>query len=76
MDADMATWNPRANDVFLQALEIRDHAARSAFVSQACGGEPELLDQVHALLVASEQPDNILERRGGRHGHRDVRGDR
>ena len=56
----MATWNPRANDIFLDAREVRDPAARSAMVDEACRGEPELRDQVRALLAAGEQAGIVL----------------
>ena len=58
----MATWNPRANDIFLDAREVRDPAARSAMVDEACRGEPELRDQVRALLAAGEQAGSFLDR--------------
>ncbi len=58
----MATWNPRANDIFLDALEVSDPTARSAFVGAACRGEPELHEQVLALLAATEQAGSFLDR--------------
>src|SRR5262245_40803750 len=57
----MATWNPRANDVFLDALDIRDPAERAAFVDNACRGEPELREQVQALLDASERAGSFFD---------------
>src|SRR5215471_17673171 len=58
----MAVWNPRANDLFLRALEVGDPAQRRAFVARACGGDAELAAQVEALLRASDNAGSFLER--------------
>src|SRR5688500_6807609 len=58
----MATWSPRANEIFLRALECRDPAARSALVDEVCREEPELRDQVQSLLDASDQAGSFLDR--------------
>ncbi len=58
----MATWSPRANDIFLRALDIRDPAARVAFVDEMCREEPGLRDQVQSLLDAGEQAGSFLDR--------------
>ncbi len=57
----MATWNPRANNLFLQALEICDHSARAVFVEEACRGDPDVWEQVLSLLDASDLTDNLLD---------------
>ena len=45
----MAVWNPCANDIFLQALEISP-GGRSAFLEEACGTDSVLRAQVEALF--------------------------
>jgi serine/threonine protein kinase/WD40 repeat protein len=57
----MAVWNPRANDLFLKALEAGSPEERRAYLDGACGGEPSLRAQVEALLAASEQAGNFLQ---------------
>jgi tetratricopeptide (TPR) repeat protein/serine/threonine protein kinase len=57
----MAVWNPRANDLFLQALEVRDAAQRQEFVLRASGGDAELCSQVQALLRASDRAGSFLQ---------------
>ena len=41
----MAPWNPRANNVFLQALEICDLSARAVFVEEVCREPAHAIDQ-------------------------------
>lgn len=57
----MANWNPRANEIFLDALEVHDPLARNAFVDHACHGETDLCEQVHALLHAGNQAGSFLD---------------
>jgi serine/threonine protein kinase len=57
----MAAWNPEANDLFLNALEIRSLAERAAYLDQACGGDAALQAQVEALLSASARAGSFLE---------------
>ena len=63
----MPNWSPRANDIFLRGLEVRDPAARSAFVDEACRDEPELRDQVRSLLDAAEQAGSRFRIDGSLH---------
>ena len=35
----MTAWNPRANDLFLRALELRSPGERQAFLDDACAGD-------------------------------------
>src|SRR4051794_41017362 len=58
----MATWSPRANEIFLRALELGDPAARSALVDEACREEPGLREQVRSLLDAGERAGSFLDR--------------
>jgi serine/threonine protein kinase len=58
----MAAWNPEANDIFLQALEIRSPDERRGYLDGACAGRAELRAQVDALLAAAERAGSFLER--------------
>ena len=49
----------RAKDVFDAALRL-PAAARTSFVSSACGDDPEVLAEVHDLLRADEAADGFL----------------
>jgi hypothetical protein len=44
----------REKQIFEQAFELEDPAEREAFIQRACGGDPALLDRIHALLSANE----------------------
>jgi WD40 repeat protein/serine/threonine protein kinase len=57
----MAVWNPRANDIFLKALEAESPEERHACLDVACGEEPLLRVQVEALLAASERAGSFLQ---------------
>jgi serine/threonine protein kinase len=48
----MADWDPRANAIFLSAL---DHADRVAYLQQACADDTELRRAVEDLLAAHQQ---------------------
>src|SRR4051794_14620952 len=56
----MTTWNPRANDLFLEALELRPAAGRRAFLDRACAGDAALRAEVEALLEASDRAGSFL----------------
>src|SRR5262245_28071532 len=57
----MTTWNPRANELFLQALELRSANERKKFLDEACGTDAALRAEVDALLTASAQAGDFLE---------------
>lgn len=57
----MPAWNPKANDIFLNALEISTPEGRRAFIEQACGSEAELRAQVDSLIAASQKAGSFLE---------------
>jgi serine/threonine protein kinase/tetratricopeptide (TPR) repeat protein len=57
----MAEWNPRANEIFLKAVETTSLENRRTFLEQACRDDPELLAQVSRLLEASEKAGSYLE---------------
>jgi len=58
----MAEWNPRANEIFLQAMEIEPPQKRRDFADQACGEDGQLRAQVESLVQAAERAGGFLER--------------
>ncbi len=57
----MTTWNPRANELFLKALELHSAAERQQFLDGACGGDAALRSEVEALLEASAGAGSFLD---------------
>lgn len=57
----MAAWNPKANEIFLKAVEVQSLDDRRAYLEKACDGEEELRGYVEALIAASEQTGSFLE---------------
>src|SRR5260370_31987796 len=57
----MTTWNPRANQLFLQALELRSCGERQEYLDGACAGDASLRAEVEALLEASARAGSFLE---------------
>src|SRR6266566_2731065 len=57
----MTTWDPRANDLFLQALELRSPAERQAFLDRESAGDAALRAEAEALLEASDRAGSFLE---------------
>src|SRR5215510_12100129 len=57
----MTTWNPRANDLFLKALELSCADERQEYLDRACGGDAALRAEVEALLEASARAGSFLE---------------
>ena len=55
----MADWNPRANDLFLKALDVAD-PDRPAFLAGECGGDADLRKAVDTLLNAHAQAGGFL----------------
>jgi serine/threonine protein kinase len=60
----MAGWDPRANELFLNALDITSVAERQAYLDTACGEEAPLRQAVEALLQAHAAAGSLLERPG------------
>ncbi|MEZ6082290.1 MAG: serine/threonine-protein kinase [Pirellulaceae bacterium] len=54
--------NPSERTIFFEALNRVDPAAREAYLNNACGDDVALRASVEALLVADDQPDNLLDR--------------
>src|SRR5262249_11625859 len=57
----MTTWNPRANELFLKALELCPDGARQAYLDGACAADPALRAEVEALLTAGARAGSFLE---------------
>src|SRR5690349_8856320 len=57
----MDDWDPRANVIFLQAIEIASPDERAAFVARACGHDAGLRARVASLLEANELAGDFLE---------------
>ena len=47
-------------DVFINALQ-KDPAERSAYLDEACAGNPSLRRRIDALLMAHDDPQSILD---------------
>src|ERR1700720_899255 len=58
----MATWNPRANELFLKAMELRSFEERRALLDWDCGADEALRAEVEQLLEASDRAGSFLDR--------------
>ena len=58
----MPAWNPQANKIFLDAIEIDASEGRNTFIDRACDGNTQLRDQVDSLIAASQKAGNFLEK--------------
>jgi WD40 repeat protein/serine/threonine protein kinase len=56
----MNAGNEKAEQVFAEAREIADPAARHAYLSQACGSDSVLRQEVESLLGADEQGGEFM----------------
>src|SRR5437870_1672992 len=56
----MPTWDPRANDLFLKALELRSADERRDYLDGACAGDAALRAEVESLLDASARAGSFL----------------
>ncbi len=57
----MSNWNPQANDIFLNAIDIESDDGRHDYVLQACGGDDTLRGEVESLLVAHHIERGLLD---------------
>lgn len=57
----------RAEELFVKASEL-DPDTRIEFVTDACGGDRELLDEVRSLLAAANEAGNYFDRLSGKIG--------
>jgi hypothetical protein len=51
-------------DIFLAALEIQDHTARDAWLTEQCGADAEMRRRVEALMQAHAAAGEFLEKPG------------
>jgi serine/threonine protein kinase len=56
----MVQWNPRANQLFAEVLQLPDAQARQAFLDRECADDTRLRAEIEAMLKAHEQADNFL----------------
>ena len=57
----MTAWNRRANELFLQALEIHSSSDREGYLDSVCAGDLGLRAEVESLLDASSRVGSFLE---------------
>jgi serine/threonine protein kinase/Flp pilus assembly protein TadD len=57
----MTTWNPRANELFLKALELPSPDERQEYLARTCAEDAALRAEVDALLEASARAGRFLE---------------
>src|SRR5262245_31581897 len=55
------TWNSRANELFMKALELPSEGERKAYLERACVDDAALRAEAEALLAASAQAGSFLE---------------
>src|SRR5438552_10430843 len=60
-DTTMPTWDPRANDLFLKALERRSAGERREYLDGTCAADAALRAEVESLLEASARAGSFLE---------------
>ena len=68
----MAAWNPKANEIFLKALEVQSSDSRRRFMADAAGGDADLLAQVESLMDAIGHAGSYLESPAAGAGLREV----
>src|SRR5207249_9810908 len=56
----MTTWDPRANDLFLRALDICGPRERQEYLDGACAGDAGMRAEVESLLEASVRAGSFL----------------
>jgi WD40 repeat protein/serine/threonine protein kinase len=57
----VAAWNPRANEIFADAIELTIPREQQDYLDRACGDDAELRRQVDALLAARAHAGNFLD---------------
>jgi hypothetical protein len=57
----MPAWDPRANDLFLKALELHSLGQRQAYLDRACGGDAARRAEVESLLDASARAGSLIQ---------------
>ena len=56
----MATDPKRVKEVFLEAAELSDEAARAAYLDKACGADAGVRERVEALLRSHDPAGSFL----------------
>src|SRR4051812_37696635 len=56
----MDDWNPQANDIFLEALDLPEGDERGRFIKTKCHDNAALLEKVEALISAYRQSGEFL----------------
>jgi hypothetical protein len=56
----MPTDPKRVKEIFLEAAELPDEAARAAFLDRTCGGDVDLRARVEALLRSHDPAGSFL----------------
>ncbi len=51
----MSEWNPKANEIFLEALDRKGSESQKTFLDEVCGSDQELRGEVESLLTADSQ---------------------
>jgi eukaryotic-like serine/threonine-protein kinase len=64
METSMNLPDPRAREIFEHAVEIESPDEQTAFVEQACDGDPLLLVAVEQLLKANRDATGLMENQG------------
>src|SRR5262249_59122064 len=59
---NMAEWNSKANEVFLQAAVVESPAERELLLDQQCADDARLRAQVESLLAASAKVGSFLDK--------------
>ena len=56
----MAIDSKRVKEIFLEAAELSDEAARAAYLDQACGADAGVRERVEALLRSHDPEGSFL----------------
>ncbi|MBC7820053.1 MAG: serine/threonine protein kinase, partial [Planctomycetaceae bacterium] len=57
----MAAWNPKANEIFVNAIELSSPDERRALLDRECGSDAALREQVEKLLQAHDSANSFLQ---------------
>jgi WD40 repeat protein/serine/threonine protein kinase len=57
----MAAWNPKANEIFVNAVELTSPDERRALLDRECGADAGLREQAEKLLQAHDSANSFLQ---------------
>lgn len=57
----MTAWNPKANEIFINAVELNLPDERRALLDRECGSDAVLREQVEKLLQAHDSANSFLQ---------------